>query len=148
MERLHRTLNDQFVKECFSSSIHGTIFIIGAHRDHYHIIHNCFYNSGKCRCSRLIGQFGVGTSTSTTETILLYISEKKKEQLCTMRSMVTTGQRIYKLETFLNDVLEPLLFGFTSEYFNKTDRTLTNTDQSVYMSNKPDKINFRTKLLT
>lgn len=32
---------------------HGTIFIVGIHAEHYHVIHDCSWGSSTCRCARV-----------------------------------------------------------------------------------------------
>nr|QKE54882.1 MAG: nonstructural protein [Parvoviridae sp.]QKE54956.1 MAG: nonstructural protein [Parvoviridae sp.] len=36
-------------------AFHGSIFIIGEHGNHYHVVHDCNWSSSTCRCSRIRG---------------------------------------------------------------------------------------------
>ena len=48
----HERSDDQIIGD-IQRTFHGTIFIIGYHGNHYHVIHDCNWSSASCRCARI-----------------------------------------------------------------------------------------------
>jgi hypothetical protein len=42
--------NRNFASKCRGSHYSGAVLLIAAHRDHYHVVHDCAYTSSTCRC--------------------------------------------------------------------------------------------------
>lgn len=44
---------DRDIQAMLRSSFQGTVFIVCRHGDHFHVVHDCSWNSNTCRCARI-----------------------------------------------------------------------------------------------